>query len=222
MEWSVQDDWDWVSACRKLVEGCVRGWLRLQKAVQCKRSFRTLLVLPLPTSPLLPQISPLYPNVPRLPLQPAFSHHFCWLPLKALPWSACGRYKELVVSFPDSQGAASQCHTARTESCALDWHILTNASSYDGWICSARFSNRGKETWSLVEMCSFPMDPSGQLFYLIINTEPVTRNYATSEPVQHWWLGAPQSPGFLGRCFYFTFFFLIQKVSIFVVLIQQW
>lgn len=51
----MQDDWGWASAHRKLMEGCVSGWWRQQKTVQC-RTFRTLLVL-------LPHLSPSSPDL---------------------------------------------------------------------------------------------------------------------------------------------------------------
>lgn len=100
-----------------------------------------------PSSSSSPKSFLLYPSPERL-----LSSFPTWLlsaPLlvgfKAMSCSACGRYREHLVSFLDSQRATSHsvCRMAHTESSAFNPYILTNAFLDDGRTCSAEFSGGG-------------------------------------------------------------------------------
>lgn len=182
-----------------------------------------------------PQISLLHPNVPPPPppksfllhpppSQPAFSHYLCWWAFKAMPCSACGRYRERLVGFLDSQRATSHsvCRMAHTESCVLRPHILTNTSLDNGRTCSAEFSDGGtKAAWeALWKHAASPCTQASVPF--TINTELVAQSCRNFRKNRGGELEAPQYqfPGqaiflFLNQnseCFCCCFcYFLIQQ-----------
>lgn len=109
-----------------------------------------------------PTSLPLHPNVSPLPsqhLSPIFPtcllSSLYWLALKAMLLVGVQGASNQLSSF--SEGNLPQCHIARTGSCALDFHILTNTSSDDGCTCSVKISAVGERRQSIVKTCSFPM-----------------------------------------------------------------